>query len=167
MELSEELLRLSRPIAEAGDAGGVSLRRAVSTAYYAAFHLLTTNAARRLAPMEPERLRFRLCRMFDHMTVHDTCKLFTSARLREVGEGLIVSPVETGLTDLARSFSELREARMTADYDLSFNPTRICAEEAIQMTERVFKDWDSVRESPNAAVFMAALAFPKLLARRR
>ena len=167
MELPEQLLGLSRRIAGAGDGGEASLRRAVSTAYYAVFHLLTTSAAQRLAPVQPEGLWSRLCRMFDHASVDDTCRLFSSGRLRGFGEGFITHPVEAGLTNFAHSFSELRELRMAADYDLSFTPTSIWATAAIELAEQVFQDWESVKNTPNAAVFMMALAFPRLLARRR
>lgn len=80
---------------------------------------------------------------------------------------MIMHPVEAGLIDLAQSFNNLRAARTSADYDLSFTPTSIWAEDAIRMAERVFKDWDGVKNTPNAAVFLTALAFPRLLARRR
>jgi hypothetical protein len=65
MPLSEELLDVARSLTDldSGEPRQASLRRAVSTAYYALFHLLVTEAASNWS--RPE-LRSRIGRLFEH-----------------------------------------------------------------------------------------------------
>ncbi len=65
MAYADDLLRLAREIANLhpGEAHQPSLRRALSTAYYALFHLLIADA---VASCGDPQLRAVLSRMFDH-----------------------------------------------------------------------------------------------------
>lgn len=165
MDLPRQLLVLSHRLASAKEQDDASLRRAVSTAYYAVFHLLTASAARQLVPEQPEGLRSRAGRLFDHAIMERACKAFSSARIPELGKGLVTDPAPSALMSVARQFRILRDERMTADYDLAFAPTAIWAEKTIEAAEKTFDDWGNIQETPDAAVFMAVLAFPKLLTR--
>jgi hypothetical protein len=56
-----------------------SLRRAVSAAYYALFHLLVNDGARLLSPTQPPGLSRRVQRAFNHSDMRTVCKGFVEA----------------------------------------------------------------------------------------
>ena len=53
-----------------------SLRRAVSAAYYALFHLLVADGAKRLSPAKPDGLSLVIQRAFNHGEMRNVCKSF-------------------------------------------------------------------------------------------
>jgi hypothetical protein len=58
-----------------------SLRRAVSTAYYAVFHLLATSAASQASPASPAGLSERIQRSLEHGAMKEAAKRFESGNL--------------------------------------------------------------------------------------
>jgi hypothetical protein len=58
---------------------------------------------------------------------------------------------------VAAAFVELQESRAAADYDLSTTFNRVDVLEKIRIAERAFAEWRTVRGTPDAAVFIAAL----------
>src|SRR5579864_8485695 len=94
-----------------------SLRRAVSTAYYALFHLLTTEAAKNWKrPAE----RHTLARMFEHMPMGRGC----AAKSRELKDHFNTNPprnrelqVLKDLHVVTETFVQMLQHRHTADYD--------------------------------------------------
>src|ERR1700726_118649 len=88
----------------------VDLRRAVSAAYYALFHLLTTEAAQN---WKHQSQRNRFARMFDHGRMK-TCSSKVSSRPLPSDPAEI--PIATDLKRVADSFVALQQARHTADY---------------------------------------------------
>src|SRR5438105_2170909 len=91
----------------------VDLRRAVSAAYYALFHLLTTEAAQNCK--HPSQ-RNRFARMFDHGRMK-TCSSKVSSRPLPTDPAEIL--IATDLKLVADAFVTLQQARHTADYDNS------------------------------------------------
>ena len=83
------------------------LRRAVSTAYYALFHLLVADF---VLNWKPKDQRARLGRMFDHSKMKN-------ASFKAAGSGL--TPVEADLIRVIEAFSQLQRDRHIADYDVS------------------------------------------------
>src|SRR5271155_5126704 len=82
MPLAQDLIEQARHLAnrEPKRPKQASLRRAVSTAYYALFHLLTTAA---VANWKTPRHRAALARAFEHRRMHDAC---ARARARSLSE---------------------------------------------------------------------------------
>lgn len=137
-----------------------SLRRAVSSAYYALFHLLVDRGARALSPTQPPALRQRVGRAFTHVEMKNVCKQFAqgAAENLEIATGaLIVPPLEPQLARVAKAFLILQEERHRADYDLSVPFERIEVRQKIDLVREAFADWQAVRRSDNAQVFLAAL----------
>jgi uncharacterized protein (UPF0332 family) len=131
-----------------------NLRRAVSTAYYALFHLLIDEAVNHWGIA---RHRGRLARTFDHGSIKRVCddyvRSFYSAG-KPASERL--------LKDVAETFSELQLNRHTADYDNSFIWTKADAEEWIARTGVAFTCWDTIRTQDAAQDFLLSLFLPKL-----
>ena len=139
-----------------------SLRRAVSTAYYALFHLLIDGGAKSLSSARPTALRQRIGRAFTHVDMKNVCKQFaqgSSANLDPATEALIVAPLEPELARIADAFRILQEERHRADYDLSAPFERFDVLQKIDLARRAFTDWQAVRQTNNAKVFLAALLF--------
>src|ERR1700678_2198186 len=111
MPFPEDLLQQAYDLAnkEPTDPKQASLRRAISTAYYALFHLLVDEAVSKWAV---ERQRSILARTFDHGKMKGIC----SDVLEAAKGGGNVSPE---LGTVSRNFIQLQQHRHTADYDNS------------------------------------------------
>ena len=100
-----------------------NLRRAISAACYALFHLLVDEACRaQLGSLHDQApVRQVLGRAFAHGVMNEACKSFAGGTLRRgVSKGLPMGfkiPMEIG--DLAATFVDLRDKRHLADYDLT------------------------------------------------
>jgi uncharacterized protein (UPF0332 family) len=126
----------------------VDLRRAVSSAYYALFHLLTTEAAQN---WKHESQRNRFARMFDHRPMK-ACSSKTSSRAIPVDPTEI--PIATGLRLVAESFVKLQQARHTADYDNSKAWSRTQVYEVIAQAEDAMTSWSKIRETEMAQEYL-------------
>ncbi len=138
-----------------------SLRRAISTAYYALYHLLVGEAARALAPSQPPLLGPRFQRAFSHSETKTVCKQVAAGALSAATDTLVSPPLEAELRSVAEAFVELQDARHNADYDMSRSVVRLNALSNIARATQAFRDWRSVRQAPNAKVFLAALLLQK------
>jgi hypothetical protein len=93
-----------------------SLRRAVSTAYYALFHMLLYEATLMLFPNKPSGLRHKSSRAFSHQEMKTVCALF----VKSGGiDGLTTNPLALELTEIANTFVDLQQKRHNADYNLA------------------------------------------------
>jgi hypothetical protein len=152
-----------------------SLRRAVSAAYYALFHLIIEDSANVLAPRAPAGLRRLVQWAFPHGQIKSACKDFVSADAalkkippRQTGlldalESLIAFPLDPSLLFvlILSAFIELQEARHKADYDLTEQWDRLDVLTKIGLARRAFLAWGAVRKSPNVATLMTCVAFRK------
>ena len=175
MNLHHDLLILARALVSGeGQAGQAHLRRAVSTAYYALFHLLVYDATQRMFGAQDDRAALRSClaRAFTHSNMAKVAKDFAAAgaarkrqlggRLRPALDGLKVQP-EIG--KVARNFIALQDARHTADYDLSAQVDPEWAEGMVALAEEAFAELGKVRGTLQAGVFLAGmLVFDKIRA---
>jgi len=149
-----------------------SLRRAVSAAYYALFHLLVADGAKRLSPAKPEGLRLLIQRAFNHGEMRAVCKGFAEGH-KAVIKGnppgnpppatrrLITLPLDPALLAVIQAFVDLQEARNEADYNLDKQWNRLDVINHVQTARQAFADWAMIRGSPNAAVFVVALVLQK------
>lgn len=172
MTLAMDLLRQARSLAtdDPRRPREASLRRAVSAAYYALFHLLTADAAGRLWPSGPAGIRTLLARTFDHGPMSQASKAFAnghgglpSSLSRVAPDPAIIPP---GLRAVARTFYQLQEERHSADYDLSRRFTRREVMALIARTESAFADWQEVRRTDGARLYLLAILLWKPLSTR-
>src|SRR6266700_1726681 len=106
--LADDMLEDARHLAAKGEAEQrVScMRRAISTAYYAVFHLLVEDFVQH---WEFEDQRARLARMFNHQKMRDAS--FTPKDKKSP------TPAENLLIDVIEAFGQLQAARHRADSD--------------------------------------------------
>ena len=126
----------------------VDLRRSVSAAYYALFHLLTTEAAEN---WKNESQRIRFARMFDHGRMK-TCSSKVSSRPLPTDPAEVV--IATDLKLVADSFVTLQQARHTADYDNSKVWSRTQVYETIVQAEDAMTAWMVIREKAIAQDYL-------------
>lgn len=134
--LADDLLEDARHLALKGEAENREscLRRAISTAYYAVFHLLVADFVEH---WEFEDQRARLARMFDHRRMREASF--------EPKDKKNPSIVETALLDVITGFEELQTGRHRADYDLGWKIVATDVRDAISRASDVFIKWRAIR----------------------
>jgi hypothetical protein len=111
-----------------------SLRRAVSTAYYALFHLLIADF---VLNWRTKAQRARLGRMFEHRKMSQAAFKFQPGTL---------SPAEADLKKIIHSFAQLQEDRYTADYDVGKIWSRVDVTNTLAIADEAFLAWRNIRK---------------------
>jgi uncharacterized protein (UPF0332 family) len=144
-----------------------SLRRSVSTAYYAVFHLLSAEGSELLAPNTDKATRHLIQRWFDHGEMKKTCQKFLSSPLNSPLKELIGQTASVDLRRVALHFITLQDARHSADYDMSWNLTRSQTLLFLQQAKDANEAWLRIRKNPEANIFILAVFLWKYLDRPR
>jgi uncharacterized protein (UPF0332 family) len=134
-----------------------SLRRAVSTAYYALFHLLSTETSKNWR--RPDE-RSTVARMFEHGSMARVCTIKRdelAAYFKTRPSASHELEVLRNIHLIASTFVFMRQHRETADYDSSVRWTRTDALEKIQSVEAAFESWNAVRDDHEAQNFLVTL----------
>jgi uncharacterized protein (UPF0332 family) len=154
MSFPEDLLQQAYVLAdhESTEPKQASLRRAVSTAYYALFHLLIDEAVSKWAV---ERQRSQLARTFGHERMKKTC----AEVVKDFRNGI---NYPGGLNTVALNFIQLQDLRHTADYDNSTQWSRTDVHNALALATDAFGAWLAIRTQDAAQDFLLQLFLPKL-----
>jgi uncharacterized protein (UPF0332 family) len=146
----------------------VNLRRAVSAAYYAVFHLLVREATGlvigRAGGQTASVLRAKVSRWFTHDQVKATCLAFAGGGGKPLPPKFVEvlgSPppgiVPAGLVRLADTFVSLQGERHDADYDVAYAPTQQNVLLAVQRAKRAIDDAAALVGDPVYNLFLAML----------
>jgi uncharacterized protein (UPF0332 family) len=159
VSLAADLIALAEHLAnrEPKKPKQASLRRSVSSAYYALFHALIHDGVTRLVPNMPDGLRLQAGRAYAHGEMKNTCVQFATAQGPAALGRLLSTPLEPQINSVARAFVDLQELRHRADYNLLEPFAKKEALEAIGLAKHAMQDWKLVRKNPNASVFLAAM----------
>jgi len=159
MRFANDLLEQSHHLAnrEPKRPKQASLRRAVSTAYYALFHLLIEETTRNWKrPGE----RHTLARMFEHTLMGKVC----ATKRDELSAYFKTHPpagpqleVSRHLLVVTETFVRMLQHRHTADYDGSTKWTRTDTLEKIESVEAAFLSWRAIRDKHDAQNFLVTL----------
>jgi hypothetical protein len=156
MSFADDLLELAYHLAnrESGEPKQASLRRAVSTAYYALFHLLIDEAVGHWGIV---RQRSILARTFDHGKMKNVCedhvRIFFSS-------GSPASGLQ--LKAVAHAFIQSQQNRHAADYDNAISWSRADAIGDVNLVNAAFVDWRAIRTHPAAHDYLLTLFLTKL-----
>lgn len=136
-----------------------SLRRAISTSYYALFHLLISEATKNWKNVDQ---RAALGRFFGHGSMvsasnaqRGKCKVYINS-----------NPPPTDGPDLdcmyhlqtiSLAFSQTQEQRHSADYDVSKAWTRIEATAILDQVDAAFKSWAAIHSHKFAQEYLLTL----------
>jgi hypothetical protein len=146
----DELLRLASDLIEKEGATQAELRRAVSTAYYALFHLLVSETT---LNWRRDSSRNALGRMFDHGTMKRVSDRLAK-KTPSAGEDPIVV---SALRFVAKIFVELQDLRHIADYDNGTSWTRLDAIVPIASAKSAFLAWDDIKHTDIAQEYLVSL----------
>src|SRR5258708_1839561 len=117
MAYADDLLQLARGLAHLDDGSQAALRRAMSTAYYALFHLLVSDAASNWANTE---LRPKFGRLFQHGRMKGASSELRVKIGKLLSDGTPTSQdrvTQQRLAKVAETFVEIQQKREVADYD--------------------------------------------------
>jgi uncharacterized protein (UPF0332 family) len=153
MPFADDLLEQAYDLAhkEAANPKQASLRRAVSTAYYALFHFLIDEAVTNWAI---ERQRSTFARTFDHGKMKAIC----DDVLRSARSGANVLPE---LHAVAHNFIQLQQHRHTADYDNSKQWSRADVLDVLALATDAFAAWRGISNQDAAQDYLLQLFLPK------
>jgi len=130
----------------------LALRRAVSAAYYAAFHLLISEAT---ANWGNASLRTALGRAYEHGTMKVASnRILSTNDFPFPGED---ATVVDNLRFVARTFIQLQDARHFADYNLTQDLDAAEALAQVKSAERIFSTWPSIRGQQIAQAYLVSL----------
>lgn len=142
-----------------------SLRRAVSSAYYAVFHYLVQEACCVQLGTQHGQAAYRhvLGRAFAHSIMKQACTSFGGGTLKEAAiKGLPRDangryPIPEPIQDLASTFAELQEKRHLADYDRSERFKRADVLTLIEPAKNHVAKFSALAGSEDKKFFLACL----------
>lgn len=157
-DLPEQLIAQAEFLLREATTNEANVRRSVSAAYYALFHLLIRDAVKNWKHADHHS---RLARTFDHKRMKDA----STAMLKEGGRAQsteAANPEQTvrfNLSIVCQNFVELQQARHRADYDVeeAFNP--LDAAVHVAQTRLAFGYWAKVKDDPLAQGYLYSLLF--------
>lgn len=160
MSLADDLVDVAKQLLPSGRGRPhrATLRRCISTAYYAAFHALSEEVA---TPYQGEA-NTPARRLLEHGAARDV--LHTIAVQRTVPWLSGQPQCDQCLVQFAEDYEQLQLARHDADYNTGYSPTKEDAKTAIQRAERALAGLRQARISCDAqlqAVCIAMLASPQ------
>lgn len=157
MSLPADLLEQARHLArrERGKPRQASLRRAVSTAYYALFHLLLEEAATQSVPASVGAFRPVTRRAINHGDLKKVCNWFVNNSLPK---GLpALTPPSADLVLVASACLRSQERRHEADYDMTIRYARSEVIAIVKEAENAFAAWNRVRATDEGRAFLLLL----------
>lgn len=152
MAFHDELLAHALELVHISPPTQLTLRRAVSAAYYAVFHLLISEAASNWANVS---LRTALGRAYDHGVMQTASNRIVDKRKSPfTGED---AAVVNSLRFVGRTFSQLQGDRHFADYNLTkdLDPPEALAQ--VRSAEEIFNTWPSIRAEQIAQAYLVSL----------
>jgi hypothetical protein len=150
MAYHDDLLRLASELADKDGATQADLRRAVSTSYYALFHLLVSETT---LNWNRGSSRNALGRMFDHGMMKRISDR-VAKKAPAGGEDLVAV---SGLRLVAEAFVQLQDWRHIADYDNGRIWTPLDTIVAISKANSAFVAWDKIKHTDIAQEYLVSL----------
>jgi len=153
VSLAEDLLELAKKSVNynRSDVLDARLRRAISTGYYALFHLLLEHGAARI--IRHIGLQQLVSRAYVHNDMQRAAKSFLSGsgglpKHITNAFGTAIPPVPAQIMTVASAFVELQRARHEADYNRAISFSRAEARKLVEKAEKAFTEWKAVVAMP-------------------
>jgi hypothetical protein len=160
----------NRLVGTAPGAPEADLRRGISTAYYALFHLLIKETMSNF--VSDVTFRTKVGRAFQHGAMRSVCDKYnpkpdkkTGEFIAQEGNGFPSQVIAPDVRMIAATFVALHEARETADYDDATTVQHTEALAAVQQVEQAFRAWLTVQTEPSAVTFLQELLCRSILKR--
>ena len=146
----------------------IEMRQAISAAYYAVFHGLTSKGTRLFAA-ESDALRYQVARAYNHTAMRKVCEAYARSPGQPLPPSLALlspRPLDSRLIGIAKAFVRLQDGRHHADYDLSVAIEFVNAAELVNAAGTALTDLDAIQSLPETTVFLAALLLADRWTRR-
>jgi len=159
MAYADDLLAVAQDLAalDALNPREATRRRSISTAYYALFHLLISEA---VANWQRADQRYILVRLFDHGPMN-TAALSKISELNAYFNGDPPSGprrmLAENLHNVASAFVAAQQARFDADYNVGKEVTGTMMRRQIESVRDAFDSWRAIRDEPDAQMFLLSL----------
>lgn len=152
MAYHDDLLAQALQLVHVSPPSQLTLRRAVSAAYYAVFHLLISEAT---SNWSNASLRTALGRAYDHGIMKTASnRILNTADYPFAGE----DPAVVGnLRSMARTFSQLQEDRHFADYNLTKDLEPLAALRQVKSAQKIFDTWPAIRAEQISQAYLVSL----------
>jgi len=158
----QQLLDLAREQADSPGAGAprqVVLRRAVSTAYYAVFHMLCGAMAEIFVPANLPKSRALFYRSPDHKKTKERCKRLGQNPLHSEERSFFgFAAFSSELRTFANTFVLLQELRHRCDYDPEYKLSKAQAQQAVDDATQAIGSF-AAANSDEKNQFLAYLLF--------
>src|SRR5262245_25845824 len=169
----QHLLDLAkRLVGTAPGAVEADLRRGVSTAYYALFHLLIQETMTSVV-IDPS-FRPKVARALQHGSMRSVCDKYNPANpnahgqyIAREGHGFPEQVITPELRDVAATFIALYAAREKADYDVAGTIQFTEALALVQQAETAFQAWLTAQADPSGITFLQELLCRSIIKRER
>ena len=147
MGIADDLLADARFLGDKGIAEDrqTMMRRAISTAYYASFHMFVEDFVEH---WEFPGERARLGRMFVHR------KMCTGVTFKDKNKP---TPIETNVRALSDLFEQLQKDRERADYDGGWTVVETDVRDAIRLAEDIFEGWRKIKDESVARFHLMSM----------
>ena len=159
MAYADDLLEVAQHLAklDSDNPRQACLRRSVSTAYYALFHLLTAEATSNWKHTE---LRSELGRLFGHGKMKSASEEKRGELKAHFKKNPLQSPelvISKHLSTVTEVFIQVQQKREEADYDTGkeWNQTDVLTQ--IDAVATAFESWKAIREEPVAQAYLVSL----------
>jgi hypothetical protein len=147
------------------------LRRGISTAYYALFHLLVKEAMTNF--VSDPSFRTKVGRAFQHGSMKSVCEKYNPQKpdpksgqyVTQEGHGFPSQVIASDVRIIAATFIALHEAREKADYDDGATVQHTEALVAVQQVEIAFQSWLTVQTDTSAIAFLQELLCRSIIRR--
>jgi uncharacterized protein (UPF0332 family) len=151
MGLAQDLLEQANHLAnrEPKRPRQASLRRAVSTAYYALFHLLVADA---ISHWNKPQQRAQMARGFEHTAMKDASKKIAGKDFRNSDPGMVGH-----LRTVAAAFVNMQQFRHAADYSHATKWAKTEVQDHIATVTEAFASWRIVRNEKVALDYLMSL----------
>jgi hypothetical protein len=156
MPYHDELLAHALDLVHAQPQSQLTLRRAVSAAYYAVFHFLVFEAT---AHWDNSGLRTTLGRAYDHGLMKSTSNRILDGR--EFPYTNEDPQIVKDLRELAQGFSQLQEDRHFADYNLTKPLDPVDALRQVKAAEKIFQTLPAIRTEQIVQEYLTLLLVKK------
>ena len=152
MAYHDDLLAQAIQLIHVTQPSQLTLRRAVSAAYYAVFHYLIAEAT---SNWNNVGLRTALGRAYDHGTMKTASnRILNPKDFPYTGED---PTVVTNLRFVAQAFSQLQEDRHFADYNLTKDLDPVEALTQVKSAEKIFNTWPTIRGEQISQAYLVSL----------
>ena len=155
---------------ERGRPRQASLRRAVSTTYYALFHFLIERSTCQLVggPQAPA-IRQVLARAYVHGDMRTASRTFMNGLgglPQNAQAALAGTAFPPGLGSIAREFADHQMERHAADYDRTATFARQDVQTLVARTRQTINAWPALEQTAAGRYYLLALLVPGMLKAR-